>query len=62
LPLPREAHARFQALIARLSARLGTPAFEPHVTLLGSVAEHVLREAPVDVLAVPPPARVFELP
>lgn len=30
--------------------------------LLGSVAEHVLREAPADVLAVPPPVRAFELP
>jgi nucleotide-binding universal stress UspA family protein len=30
--------------------------------LLGSVAEHVLREAPADVLAVSPPARAFELP
>ena len=43
LLLPRQAHERFQALIARLSVRLGTPAFGPHVTLLGSVAEHVLR-------------------
>lgn len=30
--------------------------------LLGSVAEHVLREAPAGVLAVPPPVRAFELP
>ncbi|MCR4301247.1 MAG: universal stress protein [Sulfuricaulis sp.] len=30
--------------------------------LLGSVAEHVLREAPSDVLTVPPSARAFELP
>lgn len=30
--------------------------------LLGSVAEHVLREVSADVLAVPPPAREFELP
>lgn len=30
--------------------------------LLGSVAEHVLREAPSDVLTVPPAARAFELP
>lgn len=30
--------------------------------LLGSVAEHVLREAPADVLTVPPATRVFELP
>jgi nucleotide-binding universal stress UspA family protein len=30
--------------------------------LLGSVAEHVLREAPADVLTVPPVAREFELP
>lgn len=37
LLLPREAHARFQALIARLSARLGTPTFEPHITLLGGI-------------------------
>jgi 2'-5' RNA ligase len=35
--LPREAHERFQALIARLSARLGTPLFEPHITLLGGL-------------------------
>ncbi len=46
LPLPREAHERFQALIARLSARLGTPAFEPHITLLGGLtgAEEDLRQ------------------
>lgn len=37
LLLPREAQERFQALIARLSARLGTPAFEPHITLLGGL-------------------------
>lgn len=37
LLLPREAQERVQALIARLSARLGTPAFEPHITLLGSL-------------------------
>lgn len=30
--------------------------------LLGSVAEHVLREAPADVLTVPPASTVFELP
>lgn len=30
--------------------------------LLGSVAEHVLRETPADVLTVPPAARAFELP
>ncbi len=62
LLLPREAHERFQALIARLSARFGTPVFEPHITLLGSVAEHVLREAGSDVLAVRPEALAFELP
>jgi len=38
LLLPREAHARFQALIARLSERLGTPVFEPHITLLGGLS------------------------
>lgn len=43
--LPQEAHERFQALIARLSARLGTPTFEPHITLIGSLtgAEEDLR-------------------
>ena len=50
LPLPRQAQERFQALIARLSVRLG------------SVAEHVLREAGSDVLAVRPEALAFELP
>lgn len=30
--------------------------------LLGSVAEHVLRETPADVLTVPPAASAFELP
>jgi len=46
LLLPREAHARFQAIIARLSAQLGTPAFEPHITLLGGLsgAEEDLRQ------------------
>jgi len=62
LPLPRQAQERFQALIARLSVRLGTPAFEPPITRLGSVAEHVLREAGSDVLAVRPEALAFELP
>ena len=37
LLLPREAQARFQSLIAGLSARLGTPCFEPHITLLGGL-------------------------
>lgn len=37
LMLPPEAHARFQALIARLCARLGTLLFEPHITLLGGL-------------------------
>ena len=37
LLLPRQVHERFQSLIARLSARLGTPAFEPHITLLGGL-------------------------
>ncbi len=37
LLLPREVHERFQALIAKLSARLGTPLFEPHITLLGGL-------------------------
>lgn len=37
LLLSREKQERFQALIARLSARLGTPAFEPHITLLGGL-------------------------
>jgi len=45
LLLPREAHERFQALIAELSARLGTPRFEPHITLLGGLtgSEEALR-------------------
>lgn len=38
LLLPREAHERYQALIAMLSARLGTFLFEPHITLLGGLA------------------------
>jgi 2'-5' RNA ligase len=37
LLLTPEAHAWFQALIERLSARLGTPVFEPHITLLGGL-------------------------
>jgi 2'-5' RNA ligase len=37
LLLPREAQARFQVLISRLSERLGTPVFEPHITLLGGL-------------------------
>lgn len=37
LLLTREAQERFQALIARLSAWFGTPAFVPHVTLLGGL-------------------------
>lgn len=37
LLLPQEVHARFQALITRLSVRLGTPAFGPHITLLGGL-------------------------
>jgi 2'-5' RNA ligase len=46
LLLPRPAQERFQALIATLSARLGTPAFEPHITLLGGLtgAEEDLRQ------------------
>ena len=32
-----EAFERWQALIAELSARLGTPAFDPHVTLVGGL-------------------------
>ncbi|MDH3309839.1 MAG: 2'-5' RNA ligase family protein [Gammaproteobacteria bacterium] len=45
LRLPREAHERFQSLIAKLSARLGTPLFEPHITLLGGLSgsEEALR-------------------
>jgi 2'-5' RNA ligase len=45
LLLPREAHERFQSLIAKLSARLGTPLFEPHITLLGGLtgSEEALR-------------------
>ncbi|MGE5241783.1 MAG: 2'-5' RNA ligase family protein [Bacteroidota bacterium] len=38
LLLPREAHERYQALIAKLSARCNTLAFEPHVTLLNGLA------------------------
>jgi 2'-5' RNA ligase len=34
MPEPAE-RARLEALIARLAARLGTPPFPPHVTLLG---------------------------
>jgi len=37
LLLPPDAHARFQALIARFSERLGTLLFEPHITLLGGL-------------------------
>ena len=32
-----DVHGRFADLISGLAARLGTPAFEPHVTLLGGV-------------------------
>jgi 2'-5' RNA ligase len=38
LLLAPEAHERFQALIAGLSTRLGTPLFPPHVTLLEGLA------------------------
>jgi 2'-5' RNA ligase len=31
--------ARFQSLIRRLSRELGTPAFEPHLTLLGGLTQ-----------------------
>jgi len=35
---PAPVHARFAALIGRLSERLGTPVFAPHVTLAGADA------------------------
>lgn len=35
--LPGDARVRYRALIERLSARLGTPVFEPHITLLGGL-------------------------
>lgn len=38
LALPAAARERFQALIARLAARLDTPVFPPHVTLLGGLS------------------------
>ncbi len=58
LAIPAAAKARRADLVA-----VGTSGLSGlRYVLLGSVAEHVLREAPADVLAVPPPVRTFELP
>lgn len=63
LLLPREAHERFQALIANLSARLGTPVFEPHITLLGGLAgsEEELRQRMRTLAAATEPFEVWLL-
>jgi 2'-5' RNA ligase len=50
-------HPRFAGLISDLAARLGTPAFEPHVTLLGGVdapLEEVRAQVAVLARALPP--------
>lgn len=56
---------RFRALIAELSRRSGTPAFEPHLTLAGveapTVATACARVAPLAATLAPIPVRLNEI-
>lgn len=61
---PPAVRASCQALIARLAQRLGTPVFEPHLTLAGTTLEEAEAVARLRALAqqLPPlPIRLGEL-
>lgn len=62
--LPGDARTRYRALIMRLSAQFGTPAFEPHITLLGGLTgdEEALRRRTRELAAAIGPfeARLLE--
>lgn len=61
---PTAVHAHFAALIASLSERLGTPRFEPHLTLAGGVfaspADALTRVAGLAARRPPVPVRLTQ--
>ncbi len=60
---PPDVAERFRALIRELSRRMGTPPFEPHLTLLGGIedASAAARVAPLAARLPPLPIRLTEI-